>query len=161
MRRELPPVTPENLYPRRLAARALQLVLERYGLGQMALKFNPDDPTQVLPGAEPGEVRFFADTTLEGHRSLARVYLGADGMSARVVVEQVRDLVRRTHRREFRPAELGIASKLDVEVDVAGVVETEGELMRRAPQRYVQRRRVPGAHGTISALTALRGGGSR
>lgn len=158
MRRELPRVTPENLYPRRLAARALALVLERYGLGAMALKFNPDDPTQVLPGTEPGEVLFFADTTLEGHRSLAHVYLDAYGTTARVVVEDLRALVRRTHRRQFRPAELGLGRGLDVEVDVSDVVAGEGELMRRAPQRVVPRRRAGGTPGVISALTALRGG---
>jgi hypothetical protein len=149
-----PEVPPEVLYPRRLAARALAMVLERYGLGQMALKFNPDDPTQAFPGAMHGEVRFYEDRE-RGQRPLAVVVL-ADS-SARVYVERVRDLVRRAHRKTFRPAEVGIASMLDVEVDISGIVELEGERLRTAPQRSITRRLSRGRPQVIHAISALRG----
>lgn len=144
----------DGLYPCRLAARALALVLDRVGLAQMAVKFNPDDSTQVIGGAELGEIRFFVDATSEHARSLARVFLR--GPVARVYVERVRDLVRTNHRRDFRPSELGLPASLDIEVDLAGVIESEGELLRNAPPRPVQRRRLAGEPRVISALSALR-----
>ncbi len=56
MQRNPTPTPPEQLYPRRLAARALALVLDSYGLTAVALRFNPDDARECLPGLEEGEV---------------------------------------------------------------------------------------------------------
>jgi hypothetical protein len=54
-------LTPETLFPRRLAWRALSMVLGEYQLGAMTLKLNPDDPRQCLPGIAPGELWFYED----------------------------------------------------------------------------------------------------
>ena len=145
----------ELVFRMRLAERALRLVVDRYGFAEMAQQFNPDDPNQVVPVGS-GEIRFFVDAEAEGSRSVARVYV--DGAIARVQVERVRELVRRSHRKEFREVEHGIAQQLDVEVDMSGVIDAEGDLLRRAPPRPVLRKRRSAGLGAIGAIGSLRRG---
>jgi hypothetical protein len=150
MRRERPPISPDILYPRRLAARALSLVLEHHGIGNIALKLNPDDPTQALPGHWPGEISFYEDFAGGRGRVIASVFI--EGTMARVVIERVDAIIRRSHARDFEPQAVGIYPEpghpdIDAEVDVSGIVELEGDLMRTAPQRILRPasrpRRVP------------------
>jgi hypothetical protein len=138
MRGDRPKVTPETLFPRRLAARALDIVLQHFNLSAVVVKLNPDDPEQAFPGAEPGEVRLYLDGWGQGKRPVAIVFL--EGTRARVVVERVRELVRRNHRADFVEEDVGIVQfpgepDIDMEVDVAGVVDDFGQVMRTAPQR--------------------------
>jgi hypothetical protein len=129
------------------------MVLERFGLEQMAMKLNPDDPTQALPGVGPGEIEFSEDHWHGGaHRVLATVILS--GSRARVLVERIERLIRPNHRRGFSPRELGIwqrlnAPDLDVDLDLSEVIEIEGTTMRTAKQRVLppafQPRRAPHA----------------
>jgi hypothetical protein len=147
MRAEQPKVAPEDLYPRRVAVRALGVVLEHFGLAEAAVKLNPDAPENALPGPGDGEVALFADGWERGQRPIARVYVA--GEKARVVVDQVRELVRRSHRRDFRAEEVGIRSEpgepdVDMEVDLSEVLEEFGEKMRTMPQRAAPRPRRPG-----------------
>jgi hypothetical protein len=163
MHRDPPPLTPESLYPRRLAARALALVLEQLGLSDVSRKFNPDDPTQVLPGAEFGEFRFYEDTGRLGHRAIAHVYL--DGDRVRVVVESVIEIIRRNHRRDFHPEEIGISPTparpdIDVEADLGSIADAS-DVMRTAPQRRLIRRRAYAAPRAIHAWSALRSGAKK
>jgi hypothetical protein len=142
MPRERPPLPPEVLYLRRLAARALALVLEHHGLSNIAVKLNPDDPTQALPGVSPGEVLFFEDVCGGRGRVIATVFI--DGMAARVIADRADALIRRNHVRDFEPAALGIEPMpgrpdIDFEVDLSDVVEREGELLRTQPQRVLPR----------------------
>jgi hypothetical protein len=135
MPRSAPPVPPEQLYPRRLAYHALTLALGRHELTSVAVRLNPDD--QCLPGAEEDEFVFGEDIRRRWD-PLAFVYL--DGARARVIVENVERLIRPNHRRDFDAAEVGIfrspgGPDIDVTVDLAGVIEVEGELLRTAPQR--------------------------
>lgn len=152
-------IEPSVLFPRRLAWRALRMVLERFGLEQMALKLNPDDPTQALPGAGPGEIEFGEDFGRNGSgRVLAVVIL--DGAKARVLVERIERLIRVAHRRGFVPRELGIWQRpgvhdLDVELDLSEVIEVEGQLMRTAKQRVL-----PPASRPRRPPTAIRAFGS-
>lgn len=132
---------PAVLYPRRLAWRALRMALERFQLGDMALKLNPDDPTQALPGVEPGEVWFYEDFDRGAGKVVAIVLL--TGTRARVLVERIERLIRRNHRRGFVPREVGIVQRegafdVDLEVELAEVIESdEGRLMRTARQRVL------------------------
>ncbi len=126
--------TEEQLYRNRLAARALSLALEGVGLGpSLVVHPSPDDPAEVRPGVEPGEV-LFGDLCSPS----ASVYL--DGARARVIVEHLDDVTAPSHRGEFDPEELGLRPApgqpdLDAEVDLSGVVEAEGDLLRTAPRR--------------------------
>jgi hypothetical protein len=134
------PVPPEQLYPRRLAWRALGIVLDQYALRAMTLKLNPDDPTQCLPGVAQGELSFFEDYAEGRGIVIATVLL--DGTMARVLVERIERLVRRNHRRDFRADEFGIyhrpgAYDVDINVDLAEVMEIEGELLRTGKQRVL------------------------
>jgi hypothetical protein len=140
MPREPGPIAPESLYPRRLAVRALGLVLQHYGLADVAVKFNPDDPQQAFPGPGEGEIRLFLDGWDHGQRPVAAVYV--IGARARVVVFHVRDLVRRSHKADFRPEEIGIVPErgehdIDMEVDLSSEIDLLGETLRHAPQRVV------------------------
>lgn len=133
-------VAPAELYPRRLAWRALSTVLDQYGVRQMALKLNPDDPRQCLPGNIPGELWFYQDFQAGAGRILAIVLL--DGAQARVLVERVDRLIRRNHLPTFRPAEVGITQRrgqqdIDVTVDLAEVIEVEGQQLRTARQNVL------------------------
>ena len=130
-------ITPEALFPRRLAARALAMVLERFNLLGVTVKFNADDPSQVLPGAAHGELWFYDDFRGGAGRILVHVFL--EGTRARVVVPSLAHLIRSNHRRDFRPEEVGIfprrgAPDIDATVDLAEVIDTDGEMMRTARQ---------------------------
>lgn len=135
-------IAPDVLFPRRLAARALGMVLDQYQLGGMTLKLNPDDPSQALPGAGPGEIEFFEDYAGGRGEVLAVVVLELAAGRARVLVERIERLVRMNHRKDFRPREVGIvrragAPDIDAVVDVREVLQAEGQRMRSAPQRPV------------------------
>lgn len=152
-------IAPEHLYPRRLAWRALGMVLEQYGLTAMALRLNPDDPTQALPGVLPGEIWFYEDFQRGAGPVIATVFLEADG-NARVLVERIDVLIRRNHRREFSAREVGIDQRpgrfdVDAVVDLAEVVEVEGPRMRTAPQRVL-----PPASRPVRPPTTIRAFGS-
>jgi hypothetical protein len=162
VRGELPPLKPESLYPRRLAVRAFGIVLAQYHLEGVALKLNPDDPEQVFPGPTNGEIRLYDDGGHTGKvRELASVFL-EDG-KARVVIERLRNVVRRAHRKDFKPEELGVYSEpnrpdVDVEVDLVDVLADFGEAARTAPQRpRARRRRIPRVARYASALGRGRG----
>jgi len=141
MRGERRPVSPEELYPRRLAVRVLELVLEQLRMNEVALRFNGDDPQQVFPGTE-GTLRFYEDGGWdEGRRPLAVVRVDLERSNARVVVERLRELVRTKHRAEFRLEDVGIAPEpgeadLDMEIDLSGIID-EWESMRMTPQQRV------------------------
>ena len=128
------------LYPRRLAYRALGMVLEQYQVAAMALKLNPDDPTQALPGNEPGEIWFYENFDRGRGAIIAHVFLDATG--ARVLVERLDRLIRRNHRVDFRVGEFGITRRegqfdVDMRVDLREVIEAEGARMRTAKQRVL------------------------
>lgn len=130
------------LFPRRLAHRALELVLDQFNLRAMALKLNPDDPTQCLPGNEPGELWFYEDYREGRGEVIATVLL--HGTEARVLVPRIEKLLRRNHLVGFRPAEVGIdrrqgAMDLDMVVDLTEVVEIHGAAMRTARQKVLPR----------------------
>jgi hypothetical protein len=132
------PLPLEQLYPRRLAARALALALDGYGLTPVARRWNPDSPEELLPGADPDEYVIGDRIAEHLRRPAARVYL--DGARARVIVEHLDDVLRPGHRKEFRPEEIGLYSQpgrpdLDIEVDLTNLIELEGALLRTAPQR--------------------------
>lgn len=140
MLHDLPPVPPEQLYLRRLARRALELVLEQYGLAAVTVKVNADDPRMALPGNLPTDVIFGEDLLRRYGSTFATVTV--EGTRARVIVPDVRRLVRANHRRDFRPEEVGIRSRrgepdIVADVELADVIEREGELMRTAPQRPI------------------------
>ena len=142
MPRERPPVPPETLYPRRLAARALALVLEHHGLAGIAIRLNPDDPSQALPGHWPGEVVFYEDVCGGRGKIVASVFI--EGTNARVVADRVDALIRRNHVRDFEPEAVGIVLEpgvpdIDAEVDLSEIIEREGELLRTQPQRVLPR----------------------
>lgn len=142
--RDRPSVSPETLYPRRLAVRALALVLQHYNLADTTLKLNPDDPEQAFPGFREGEVRLYLDGWGVGKRPVAVVQL--EGTRARVMVERVRELVRPNHRRAFQEEDVGIVSvagepDIDMDVDLSNEIDTFGEAMRSAPQRVDPRPR--------------------
>ncbi len=149
---------PRMLYPRRLAYRALGIVLEQYGLTAMALKLNPDDPSQALPGHVPSEIWLSEDFRRGAGQVIASVVL-EDGR-ARVLVERVEALIRLNHRRGFVAREVGIdrhpgRPDIDAVIDLAEVVEVEGERMRTAPQRVL-----PPASRPRRPPTAIRAFGS-
>jgi hypothetical protein len=144
--RDLPPVRPDTLYPRRLALRALAIVLEHYGVTDVTVKLNPDDPEQAFPGPSDGEVRLFLDGWDRGQRAVALVFLQAE--KGRVVVERLLDLVRSNHRAEFKPEDIGVfpapgEPDVDMEVDLSSEIELMGEAMRTVPQRRLARRTRP------------------
>jgi hypothetical protein len=141
-------VPPEQLYPRRLAVRALGLVLDHLNLSATAIRFNADDPEQAFPGHAEGEVRIYVDGWSRGQLPVAQVFV--HGARARVVVSRLRLLVRPKHRRDFRAEDLGIVPgpdepDVDKNVDLSDVIAEHGEAMARAPQRVLQRRRRPHA----------------
>jgi hypothetical protein len=151
-------VHPNVLYPRRLAYRALRMILEQFHLEAMAVRLNPDDPTQALPGVEPGEISFYEDFDKGRGKVIATVLLG--GARARVLIERIDRLIRRNHLRDFQPRELGIvrregAHDVDAQVDLAEVIEVEGEVMRTAKQRFI-----PEASRPRRAPKAIRAFGS-
>lgn len=132
------PLAPEVLYPRRLAWRAVWMVLEQYQLEAMALKLNPDDPSQAFPGAHDGEVLFYEDARAGHGHAVARVVV--DGPQAQVVIDRIDWLLRPNHRKDFRASEIGIRQQRDVPdvdatVNLAEVIEVEGAKMRTARQR--------------------------
>jgi hypothetical protein len=151
-------VEPLVLYPRRLAYRALGVALDRFHLGVMLVKLNPDDPTQALPGNAPGEIWFYEDFARGAGPIIATVLL--EETRARVIVERLDRLIRRNHLRDFRPAELGIARRdglpdVDAVVDLTEVIEVEGTTMRTAKQRVL-----PPASRPRRAPQAIRAFGS-
>lgn len=153
---------PHVLYPRRLAYRALRMALDHFHLEKMALQINPDDPSQALPGHEPGEVWFYEDFARGAGPVIAVVFLrGAfDAPHARVIVERIDRIIRRPHLVGFRPREVGIDRRegypdVDMNIDLAEVVQVEGERMRTAKQR------IPPPHSRPRrAPTAIRAFGS-
>ncbi len=149
---------PLVLFPRRLAWRALRMALDRYQVEAIALKLNPDDPTQALPGAQPGEIEFFEDYDKGRGKVVAVVLL--EGTRARVLVERIERLIRRNHLRDFRPREVGIVHReggydVDVAVELQEVLEVEGERMRTAPQRVLSPASRP-----VRPVTVIRAFGS-
>jgi hypothetical protein len=137
-------VTPEMLYPRRLAARALGIVLQHYQVADVTVKLNPDDPEQAFPGAAEGEVRLYLDGWGQGRRPVAIVFL--EGTRARVVVERLRELVRTNHRAAFQEEDVGIVQfpgepDIDMDVDLSDVIDQFGEALKTAAQRVVERPR--------------------
>lgn len=133
-------IPPEVLYPRRLAWRALSVVLDQYNLQGITLKLNPNDPAQALPGAGRGEVEFYEDYRQGAGRVIATVLL--DGAKARVLVERIDRLVRRNHLAAFVPREVGIVQRrgapdIDAEVDLSEIIETDGEVLRTVRQRLL------------------------
>lgn len=133
------PLPMDQVYPRRLAARALTMALESLGLAAVAIRWNPDDPEELLPGGDPDEFVIGAPAS---EKPVARVYL--EGSRARVIVEHLDDVLRPGHRKEFEPAEIGLHPRpgdpdLATEVDLTPVIETEGDLLRAAPQRLPAR----------------------
>lgn len=146
-------VPPEVLYPRRVAHRALELVLGHLGMDQVVMKLNPDDPTQAFPGAVPGEIRFYEKGWDEGQQALAAVFLELEAGRARVVIERARALVRTAHRKDFKAEELGFQrapGEPDVvmEVDLGSIVDAYGDAMRTVPQRPPARMRRRAQGGT-------------
>jgi hypothetical protein len=137
----------DELFRRRVAHRALVMVLDQYGLTGITRKFNPDDPAEVFAGLRPGEVAFFEDFRDGIGKALAIVLL--DGTRGRVIVDRVERLVRPRRQREFRTEDVGIrhqrgAPDIDVEVGLADLLEAEGELLRSARQRPAAPRSRPG-----------------
>jgi hypothetical protein len=121
-------------------SRIVELVLDQFNLRAMALKLNPDDPSQCLPGNMPGELSFYEDFQQGRGKVIATVILA--GSAARVIVERAERLIRRNHRVGFRPDEVGIYPRrggmdLDLVLDLTEVVEIDGEAMRTARQRVL------------------------
>lgn len=136
MPRDPRPLPPEVLYPRRLAARALALALEGFDLGSVSRRFSADDPAECLPGPD-GDDFVFGDIR-DRWEPIATVYL--DGTTARVVIPDIDRIIRPNHRGEFEPEEVGIfpaagRADVDVTVDLSSVIESDGDLLRTAPQR--------------------------
>jgi hypothetical protein len=150
------PIPPDVLHPRRLAARALAMALDGFELGTVARRFSPDDPTECLPGADPGEIAF-GDLRARW-APVAFVYL--DGSRARVVIEDIQQVIRPNPRGEVDVEELGIFSRpgrpdVDVTVDLSEMNEREGELLRTAPQRILPREFAPSRLPVV--IRAVRG----
>ncbi len=129
---------PHDLYDRRLAVRALELVLQHFNLAAVTLKLNPDDPQQAFPGAGPGVVRLFLDGWENQQRPVAVVEVV--GARARVLVEHIRELVRTNHQDAFRPEDVGIVQArgqpdIDMDVDLENEIAEWGERWRTAPAR--------------------------
>jgi hypothetical protein len=144
---------PEFVYRARLAWRALRIVLEQLSLTASAVVLNPDDPTQAFPGPDDGQVRFYEDRLGGRGRILATVTIR--GTAAHIVVEDVRELVRLTHRKSVDPRELGIAQRpdrpdLDVDVSLAEVVERDGALLRSGRRRILPPSSAPRRPGNPS-----------
>jgi hypothetical protein len=140
----------EPLFQCRLAHRALVMVLEQFNLAGEAVHFNPDDPSQVFSGLHENEIAFFEYFSDGIGEALAIVVLV--DTEARVVIEDIRRLIRRNRQAEFRPEDVGIAHQrgeadIDVVVDLAELVETDGETMRKAPRRKIGPRPRPFEHG--------------
>jgi len=144
-----PPMSKDVLLQRRLANRALEVVLDQIGMGAIALKFNPDDPTQICPDLA-GHWRFAADwrtrkapTAMRGQPDIgvAMVELLDGGLRARVVIRRVRELVRPVHRAEFEPQAVGVmpgrVNDLDLEVDLEDVINEQLPKLANAPQKYL------------------------
>ncbi|MEY2668632.1 MAG: hypothetical protein RJA59_1270 [Pseudomonadota bacterium] len=140
-------INPDQLYLRRLAARALDVMYVSSAIEGVVLRFDPDDPTQVFPGSEPGEFIFSPDFRGRNPRTVAHVFL-LDGTLARVLVPNIEDVIRPNHLREFNARELGFHRQpgvpdVDVEVDLVEVISEEGELLRTRPQRVPMHVRQP------------------
>lgn len=158
--RKAPRVPPETLYPRRVAMRALELVLGHKQMDQVAMKLNPDDPAQAFPGAVPGEVRIYERGWDQGQKALAQVFLELEAGRARVVIPAARALVRPAHRKDFRPEDLGIQRErgepdIDMLVDLSPVLDGLGEAMRTVPQRALARARRGAVGGTYRGVLGL------
>lgn len=150
------------LFQRRLAGRALDLALDSYGLDGISVKLNADDPRVVLPQAD-GSLAFSEDwRSKHAGDGLARVYLMLDGEppKARVCIPSLALLVRKPHRLEFSPAQVGIARDgrlydVDVELDLSELLAQEAGPLYRIPQKQaavVARRRTPVTHRCHSKL---------
>ncbi len=139
-------INPDQLYLRRLAARALDLMYASNGIEGIVVRFAPDDPTQAFPGTEPGEFIFSPDFRSRSPRTVAHVFL-LEGTLARVLVPVIDDVIRSNHLREFNARELGFRQQgepdVDVEVDLVDVIAEEGEMLRTRPQRVTERMRQP------------------
>jgi hypothetical protein len=163
-RGKLPPLTRESLFPRRVAVRALATVLDLYGLNGVSIKLNADDPEQAFPGATPGEIRLYEEGGHTGKgRAIAYVFLDLEELRARVVVDRIKGVVRRAHRKDLRPEEFGrpIVAEVgkpdvDMEVPLEALLDELGEAMLTAPQRPITRRRSR-ARGTVYASALQRG----
>lgn len=137
----------EQLYVQRLAWRAIQAVLERYDLSTIALKLNPDDPSQACENND-GLVLFSEDFRgrWSTREAVAVVRVDLERARAQVVIARIDRLVRPKHLGEFDEVWLAASSSgpdVDVEVDLAEVVALEGELLRTAPQRVLPERSRP------------------
>jgi len=151
----------QTLFLRRLAHRALVLVMKHYELEEIGMRFNPDDPSQIMPGPD-GSLRFAEDWRSRAGDGLAWCWLMIEGdePKARVVIPRVRALVRPTHRRDFDPWAVGIQSgralDVDTEIDLTDWLTEDGGLLRDAPQRY-QARPDPRNRRSFKVKRALKG----
>jgi hypothetical protein len=160
-RGEAPKVLPEQLYPRRLAVRALELVLGHLGMSEAALKFNADDAEQAFPGPYPGEVRIYEAGWDRGQKPLAHVFLEEAAGRARVVIPAAHLIVRPNHRKTFRAEDVGIQRHagepdVDMEADLSPVLDQFGVVLRTVPQKtVVRRRRTLAAGGSYKGALGL------
>ncbi len=152
------PLPPEQLYRRRLALRGLERALDGIELLTVAIRFNADDPRECFHGT--AEEVFFREPSAEWRWDpLAEVIV--NGSSARVIVEDIRRLIRSNHLPDFEPEALGIISMpgqpdIDVTVDLADIIEQDGDLLRSAPQRIPPRGAGPYHRPTV--IRSVRGG---
>lgn len=132
--------TPESLFLRRLAARAIESVLDGLQVRQLAIVCDADDPRVMRPHPD-GSYRWARDWyAKDAGEGLARVHLNVTSWHARVVVPKLDALIRPPHRSEFDARAVGIVrdgreNDIDTEIDLTEIVAEEGELMLGAPQK--------------------------
>lgn len=140
-----PTITPvsEPTYLKRIAHRALLLVLEGVGLSSLAVtSLNPDDPAQAfyVPGSDPQVLFAIQFDGRWWDEALATVTLtpGDAPTSAQVTIPRISALVRSSHRKDFRlERQPGTEGQPDADVQVAlsDILEMHGALLSTAPLR--------------------------
>jgi hypothetical protein len=154
-----------DLFPPRLATRALRLALEAADVAPLCMVFASDDPSQVFPtphvaGAADIGFRFADDWRGNSSQApLATVILLAPVPAAgeppnplsppraRVTVPCLDDIIRPTHLDDWDRDALGLGAgtaadpDLDVEIDLSELLASEGELLASAPPRLDPRPR--------------------
>jgi hypothetical protein len=140
MRTERLARTPAQLYPLRLAWRAVERVLERLDLGAVSLKLTPDDPSQGWT-FEDGTVGLAEDFRGRWHLGNAAglVRLDLETERAHIVIPRLAALIRRQHVHDLdeRP-DLegdGLGPEVEVDIDLTEILALEGDLLRTAPPR--------------------------
>jgi hypothetical protein len=159
MPREMPPVAPDQLFPRRLAYRAFCMALDGLGLDAIAVKLNPDDPWQVRPTDDLPNEFGMAEHKLMERGPVARVQL-LDERRARVTIRNIDACVRHAHLRDFdarsfvnrRPG----FPDVEIEVDLTDVIRAEGDSMRTLPQRRPAPGTGPSSGGLPSGFQNIR-----